>query len=191
MAIAVNVRGNMNRVIAEAQRNTRDVRSVAVPRALNKMIDQVKTGSSRAIRDKGYKLKVSTIKKSLKITRATAGSLTARVTASGRPIPLQEYSARQTAKGVSVDVLNGRKVVAHAFIATMPSGHKAVLVRMGKTHKKTRRGDRAMWSGLPVKQLFGPSVPDGMANAEVQEALQRLVLEKFPTILRQQIDRLK
>jgi hypothetical protein len=181
----------MNRVIADQQRKHKGVRSVAVPRALNKMIDQVKTSSAREVRDAGYKLKVGDIKKGLRIQRATASNLTAKVVASGRPIPLISYSARQTAKGVSVDVLHGRKVVAHAFVATMPSGHKAVMVRMGTTHKKKHKNERALWTGLPIKQLFGPSVPDGLANAAVQQALQRFVLEKFPKILQQQIDRLK
>jgi hypothetical protein len=190
MAIKVDVRGSMDRIIADVGNKKREVRSVAVPRALNKMIDQVKTGAARSIRDAGYKLKVSDIKKGLKISRAVAGNLTARVTASGNPIPLSAYGARQTAKGVSVDVLHGRKVITHAFIATMPSGHKGVFVRVGAQHKKTTKGSRTVWSGLPIKELFGPSVPDGMANAAVQETLQRLVLEKFPDILRQQIDRL-
>jgi hypothetical protein len=191
MAIKIDVRGSMDRIIADAGKKQREVRTVAAPRAINKMIAQVKTGAAREIRDAGYKLKVSDIKKGLKLSYATAASLTARVTASGKPIPLSAYGARQTAKGVSVDVLHGRKVITHAFIATMPSGHKGVFVRVGNQHKKTAKGSRIIWSGLPIKELFGPSIPDGMANAAVQAALQRLVLEKFPDILRQQIDRLK
>lgn len=190
MAIKVNVRGSMDRAIADQGRKKREVRTVAAPRALNKMADQVKVAAAREIRDAGYKLKVSDIKKGFKITRATASSLTSYVTASGKPIPLMAYGARPTAKGASVDVLNGRKVITHAFIATMPSGHKAVIVRVGNQHKKVAKGSRTVWSGLPIKQLFGPSIPDGMANAAVQEALQRLVTQKFPEILRQQIDRL-
>jgi hypothetical protein len=191
MAIRIDVRGSMDRIIADAQKKQREVRTVAAPRAINKMIAQVKTGAAREIRDAGYKLKVSDIKKGLKLSYATASSLTARVTASGKPIPLAAYGARQTAKGVSVDVLHGRKVITHAFIATMPSGHKGVFIRVGKQHKKRAGKGGTIWSGLPIKELFGPSVPDGMANAAVQAALQRLVLEKFPDILRQQIDRLK
>ena len=38
---------------------------------------------------------------------------------------------------------------------------------------------KAVWSALPVKQLFGPAVPDAMANASVQAALDRLVQETF------------
>lgn len=187
MAIKIDVRGSMDRIIADMGNIKREVVEKAAPRALNKVIDQVKTAAAREMRGAGYKLKVSDIKKGLKTSRASPSMLTATVKASGRPIPLVQYGARPTAKGVSVDVLHGRKVIAGAFIATMSNGHKGVYVRVGKLHKKVSKGGRAMWSGLPIKELFGPSVPDGLANSAVQEALQRLVQEKFPDILRQQI----
>lgn len=190
MAVTFNVRGGMDSVIADLGKQKRAVIDVALPRALNKMVDQVKTGSARSMRDAGYNLKVSDIKKGLTIIRANSGRLVATVRASGRPIPLVAYGARATAKGVSVSVLHGRKVVSHAFIATMPSGHKGVYVRVGTQHKKVHKKGGVVWSGLPIKELFGPSVPDGLANAAVQEALQRLVQEKFPDILRQQLKRI-
>lgn len=190
MAIKIDVRGGMDRVIADLERTKREVVEKAVPRALNKVADQVKTAASREMRDAGYKLKVSDIKKTMRIDRASPGKLTARVVASGRPIPLIQYGARQTGKGVSVDVLHGRKVITGAFIATMPSGHKGVYIRVGAKHKKVMKGGRAVWSGLPIKELFGPSVPDGLANKAVQETLARLIAERFPDILRQQIKHL-
>jgi hypothetical protein len=190
MAIQISVRGSMDKIVADMEKSKRAVLGVATPRALNKMADQVKVGAAREMRSAGYNLKVGDIKKGLKIIRATAGSLTATVTASGRPIPLIGYGARQTAKGVSVDVLKGRKVISHAFIATMPNGHKGVFIRPGKQHKRLAKNGKVVWSGLSIKELFGPSVPDGLANAAVQATLQRLVEDKFPEILRQQINRL-
>ena len=184
----IDVRGDMNAIIADMSRMKADVADKATVRALNKTAAQVKTNAARQIRDVGYQLKVGTIKRALKINKANAGKLTATVVASGRPIPLMQYGARQTAKGVSVSVLNGRKVIQQAFIATMPSGHTGVFIRTGKTHKKVVKNGRVQWSGLPIKELFGPSVPNGLANESVQQALQQLVEEKFPQILRQQID---
>lgn len=190
MAISVDVRGNMDAVIADLGRIKREVIEVATPRALNKMADQVKTGAAREVRAAGYNLKISDIKKGLSIVRATPGQLTAKVVASGRPIPLIGYGARKSSKGVSVSVLHGRKVISGAFIATMPSGHKGVFIRVGKQHKKVSKGGHAVWSGLPIKELFGPSLPDGLANVAVQQTLQRLIEQKFPEILRQQIKRI-
>lgn len=187
MAIKVDVRGSMDKIIADLGSLKKGVIEKAAPRALNKVIDQVTTATAREIRASGYKLKVGIIKKNLTKQRANAGKLVAVVRASGRPIPLINYGARETAKGVSVDVLNGRKVITGAFIAIKANGQKAVYVRAGKTHKKVLKNGRAIWSGLPIKELYGPSVPDGLANKSVQEALQRLVEEKFPDILRQQI----
>lgn len=187
MAIKVDVRGSMAGIIADMGRVKREVIDKAVPRALNKVIDQVRTTAAREMRGAGYNLKVGDIKKAMTVSRATPARLTANVLSSGRPIALIKYGARQTAKGVSVDVLRGRKVITGAFIATMPSGHKGVYVRVGKNHKKVMKNGRVMWSGLPIKELFGPSVPDGLANKAVQEALQRLIEEKFPVILQQQI----
>lgn len=188
MAISVGVRGSMDKVIAHMGRLKKGVVEKAAPRALNKVIDQVATATAREIRDAGYKLKVGIIKKNLTKQRAGPGKLVAKVRASGRPIPLIHYGARETAKGVSVDVLNGRKVITSAFIAIKANGMKAVYVRAGSSHKKVVKNGRAIWSGLPIKELYGPSVPDGLANQAVQEALQRLVEEKFPDILRQQIN---
>lgn len=190
MAITVDVRGSMDRIIADMEQLKREVVGKATVFALNKVADQVKTAASREMRDAGYKLKVSDIKKQLKVYRATSGNLTARVVAAGRPIALIQYGARQTAKGVSVEVLHGRKSIAGAFIATMPNGHKGVFVRVGSKHKKVMKNGHSIWSGLPIKELFGPSVPDGLASKAVQDALQRLIEDKFPEILQQQIKRL-
>lgn len=187
MAIKVDVRNNVSRVLAGMEQFKRDVVEKATVRALNKVVDQVKTAAAREMRDAGYNLKVSDIKKGLQTNKAFAGSLTAKVVASGRPIPLIKYGARQTSKGVSVDVLHGRKTIAGAFIATMPSGHTGVFVRVGNQHKKVARGGRVVWSALPIKELFGPSVPNGLVNKTVQAALQRLVEEKFPVVFAQQM----
>lgn len=187
MPVTVDVRGSMNSIIADLDRKKRDIAQLATVRALNKVADQAKTAASREIRAAGYKIKASEIKKGLSVTRATTGVLTAKVRATGRPIPLINYGARQVSNGVSVDVLHGRKVIAGAFIATMPSGHKGVYVRVGKQHKRVVKNGKTMWSGLPIKELFGPNVPNGLANEAVQAALQRFIQEKFPDILRQQI----
>jgi hypothetical protein len=190
MAVKFDVRGSMDRIIADMGRVKSEVVQKATPIALNKVAAQVKTSAAQSMRDAGYNLKVSAIKKGLTITRATSGRLTATVVASGRPIPLIAYGARQTGKGVSVDVLHGRKLIAGAFIATMRSGHKGIYVRVGNRHKRVMKAGKPVWSALPIRELFGPSVPDGLANKAAQDALQRLVEDKFPELLRQQIKRL-
>lgn len=51
---------------------------------------------------------------------------------SGTPVPLGRYPARQTRKGVRVEVNRGKRVLLKgAFLATMKSGHRGVWMREG------------------------------------------------------------
>lgn len=180
---SVNVRSNADSVVADLLFAAREMPE-ATMRALNKIGSQAVVATSREVRAAGYNLKIGEIKRGIKLIRATKSSLKASVVATGRPVPLIQYSARQTAKGVSVSVLRGRKVIAGAFIATMPSGHKGVFVREDNARaKKVGQGGKAKWHALPIRELFGPSIPDGMANKVVQEALQQMVVERFPKLL--------
>lgn len=180
----VGVRTNAGMVAMEFSEAARDMRDKATSRALNEMADQVKVAASRQIRDVGYKLRIATIKKGISVKRASPRNLKATVVARGSPLPLIEFSARETSKGVSVSVLQGRKVISGAFIATTPSGHRGVFVReAGAKHKKMTTRGKPSWHALSIRELFGPSVPDGLANEAVQGELKRFVTEKFPTIL--------
>lgn len=182
--LSVNVRTNAHSIAFEMMAASQEMRNTALVRALNKMGQQVITASSREVRKAGYNLKAAEIKKSLKLKRATQGNYTATVTASGRPIPLILYGARQTAKGVTVSVLNGRKVIPGAFIATMPTGHTGVFVlQPGGKHRKFKKAGKTSWHQLPIRELYGPAIPDAMANANVRDAVDALVAAKFTGIL--------
>ncbi len=182
--IQVGLKTNAGSVALEFSTSARDMRDKATSAALNEMAEQVKVAAARGIRDAGYKVRVRTIKQGLSISRAAPSKLRAAVIARGRPIPLVEFSARQTSRGVSVSVLHGRKTIAGAFIAVMPNGHRGVFVRgEGARHKKMTTRGKPSWHALEIRELFGPSVPDGMANTQVQEALQAFVAEKFPVLL--------
>lgn len=180
----VNLRTNAHSVAMEFSLAGREMEPALV-RALNKTTDQGKVQTSRAIRDVGgYNLKASVIKAGIKVRRASQGQLKAAIVSSGRPVPLIKYSARQTAKGVTVLVQKGRKLIAGAFIATMPTGHQGVYVREANArHKRVGHGSKASWHALPIRELFGPSVPDGMANPDVRDAVLAFMNEKFPSIL--------
>lgn len=181
----VGVRTNAGEVASQFAEAARTMRDRATMRALNEVADQAKVAAARQIRDVGYKLKISAIKKGIKVERATMANLRAAVIAQGRPIPLIEYSANELkGKGVSVSVLNGRKLIKGAFIATMPSGHRGVFVREENAkHKKMMTRGKPSWHALGIRELFGPAVPDGMANKEVAEAFARFVDQAFPAIL--------
>jgi hypothetical protein len=164
-----------------------DLQDKAIMRAVNKTADAAKTATSREIRAQGYNIKAAAISKSLHIRRATRHDLEAVIEVTGKPIPLINYGARQVGRGVSVQVKNGRKIIPGAFIATMPNGHRGVFVRVGKGHKKVMRGGRAVWSGLPIRELWGPSIPTAAANEAVQSALASTIRDKYARLLAHEI----
>ena len=107
--IKVTLNTNAAAIIADF-RAAQDAMPKAIASAINKMAAQVKTAASRYVRDAGYNMKASTIKKGIRIVRASSGSLTASVIASGRPIPLIEFGAVDMhPSGVAVKVLNGTR----------------------------------------------------------------------------------
>lgn len=174
---------NIQDVIRELDAARREARP-AVARALNRTIDQVKVRAAREVRAAGYKLKISDIKGAIKISRASTSRLRAEAAASGRPIPLAKYGARQTATGVSVDVLQGRKTIAHAFVAKDSNGGKQVFLRKpGSKHRKTVKGGKVVWTQLPIEKKWGPSIPDALKNEAVERALVSLIEDRFPDIL--------
>jgi Prophage minor tail protein Z (GPZ) len=178
----INVKTNADKVVMEFLAAGRDMRDRAVASALNKTVTQARTAASREIRGAGYNLKAGDVKKAMRMQRATSGQLRASLIASGRPIPLFKYSARATAKGVSVSVMKGRKLIAGAFIATMPNGRRGVFVR-DMTKARHPRTKKNKYADLPIKELYGPSIPAALANAKVQDALLTIMNEKFPKIL--------
>ena len=138
----LSVRATTREITAGATPNPKDeVR--AIVRALNKTAAQARTGGGRIVRGSDYNIKASAIKRSFTIERATPSRLAVTLKATGRPITLANYGPTQTKKGVTVRVKNGRKTLRHAFLATMPNGHKGVFERIGKgrtdsTIKKAR-----------------------------------------------------
>lgn len=183
MPMKLVVTSNVEQVYKDFRAGKEETKA-AVVRALNRTIDAVKVRSAREVRDAGYKLKIGDIKAAIRISRASTSRLRADAIASGRPIALIKYNARQIGVGVSVDVLNGRKVVAHAFIANSANGTPQVLIReKNAKHKKVIKNGQARWTALPIKKLFGPSIPDAMANQIVAKAIMDLINDRFPVIL--------
>lgn len=136
---------------------------VAAARAINKTLTNVRTEASKQIRQERA-LKANVVKDALSISRATRSRLIGALYATGRPIPLRDYAARQTKKGVTVSVTRGqRKRVQHAgnaaFIVNKIGGN--VFAREGK-------------SRLPIKKLYGPSIPATFVKDRVMAAIDRV-----------------
>jgi predicted DNA-binding protein (UPF0251 family) len=165
---------------------TREAARKAIPRALNKVATTARAEAARAIKDAGYGMKIGLIKNAISIIRANDGELIVYIRATGRPIPLIAFGARQVSGGVSVAVKNGRKTIADAFIATMHSGHKGVYMRAdGSRHipRRLKRGGPA----LPIKELYGPSIPSQFSSQAIRAAIERTARDRFPVVLQQEL----
>ena len=79
-------------------------------------------------------------------------------------IPLIDFKAKgpepSRGKGRGVTWSNpggGRNNDPHAFIATMPGGHRGVFVRKGGATSQRGKAGKG-WTTLPIRELFGPSL---------------------------------
>lgn len=150
-------------------------REQAVPIALNDMVKQVRTQASRQIRQT-YNIKSAVLKKNMVIKFAMQSNLTASVIASVGSLPVAAFNARQTKTGVAVTIKKGNtKTIAHAFIATMQSGHRGAFVRTGDAR-------------FPIKELFTIGPSRAFASKAVQAAMITLIQTKFPQILAGKIE---
>lgn len=174
------------RDLVQRMRATNKALDRALPRAVNKVATSAKTQAAREIRAEGYKLKVGTIKKAISLSKATRSRPVAYVKAKGKPVNLIEYGARFTrARGVTVTVKGPRKRVGGgAFVATMPTGKKLVLVRKPQTRPRIKA---ERYAELPIRALPGPSVPAMFGNDRVLGALVRKVKERLPVVMRQEL----
>lgn len=105
------------------------------------------------------------ITRALSLSRPTGSDINTlewALLVSGGPVPLVAYPARQTRKGVSVEVNRGKRtLVAHAFLATMKSGHEGVFRREGKAR-------------LPIRELLGSRPVDALLHeGEAQAVAER------------------
>lgn len=135
----------------------------ATIRALNKAAVNVRTASVAAVR-KHRALSARAIRDGITIERASKVKLYSQLKVSGRPVSLKEYGARKGARGVSVLVTPGRRKLVHhhgntAFIADSIGGH--VFAREGQAR-------------LPIRKLFGPSLP----STFTQDAVRRVWTDK-------------
>lgn len=166
----------------------------AIIRALNKTAITARADAAKSIRAEGYNIKAAAIKKSFATTKAAKGRLVVVLRATGKPIALIEYGARQTKSGVSVQVKGGREVLRHAFIATMKSSHKGVFERTGAARLKAPKrvaGSKTRRVNVPIVEKFGPSIPATLANDAIQKAIQQKINQRFPTVLAQELAFLK
>lgn len=139
-----------------------------ISRAINRTISPAKTAVSRGIRQE-VNIKAGDLNKKIKVEKATFGKWEGRIKLSTKRIPLEDFGAKQTAKGVSYKIkkAGGRKVISSGFIATMASGHTGVFKRKGKTR-------------LPIQEKFGPSI--GIVFKRANRLVQKVTADAYKNL---------
>lgn len=148
----------------------------AAARALRRTAMNVRTLMVSEVR-KDIGLPAGVVRDEVRI-KVDPAALVATVGVTGRPIPLIAFSAsgpvpsRGRGLGVSYRIgREGRKRISNAFIARvhgpLPSGvvspgHTGVFVRARAAMTRKSRGAWGM--NLPIKQLYGPSLPKVFAK---------------------------
>jgi hypothetical protein len=117
-----------------------------------------------------------TVKASLSIERARADHLTGALVARGKPLKMIEFRPRETRNGVQVRIGGKVETYRRAFIATMRTGHTGVFERKGRER-------------LPIRELYGASVPGYMARTDVLPVIQRTLSERLVENLKRQLER--
>lgn len=152
-----------------------------VLRSLNRSLDRAtKTMgkvAAQAIRER-LNLKVRDIKKSVVPYRRAKARGVAEIRVLPKPVPIMAYAARQTRRGVTFKVKRhgGRQRLPHAFVATMPSGHKGVFTRAGKGAPR-----------FPIRERFSTSVRQYMDDKRLQRRVIRAGQATFVKNLRSEI----
>ena len=149
--------------------------SRAVNTAVNETGRQTLTMAARLVsKEAGLKARIT--KKQFTVRKSRPATLTAHVVASGSPIQLIEFGARQTKRGVSAKAWGKRKTYPGTFIATMASGKRGVFVRKGAAR-------------LPIRPLYGPGVPGTLAQEKITRATKEFAGQRLRSNIARQMDR--
>lgn len=185
--ISIDITADVSRARRKLYRvRDRDVRRAAAV-ALNRTATTVRKEATKKLKDvvgTELGLGASGLKKSIRMYRASAraGRLLARLVPSGRHLPLINFKARKTKKGVTHSAWGRRQLAKGAFIAKMPGGHKGVYRRLDSRYAKRHTQGRPETSSpnLPIKEMFGPSLPREFVNKRVLNRMNRTARVAWP-----------
>ncbi len=126
--------------------------NLAIVRSLNKTVSGAKTATAKGI-GKTVTLKAKVIKKNMRISKASALRLSAKLHLKRVLTPAILFTNRKLKKGVSLKVYKNKGAVrlSHYFYAQMSSGRRGIFSR-----REISNGFYA--KRLPIDEFFGPSI---------------------------------
>lgn len=178
-------------------------------RAINKTTVWARKQLSDEIRQERPGLTAAAIREAIRLYKANAKVLQATARITGKRVPLIDLGARQSKGGTSYRTAAGpRAKIREAFVQTMASGHRGVFVRSGQPRTvgiSQGRTRKSLWTSrglgktyrprLPIRELFGPSVPQVAGDmleqrpetlSAVQERLAMEIDRQVEVFLQQQ-----
>lgn len=168
----------------------------AAARALLRSANKAKTFTGRLL-SKDYNIKTRSITKALKISpRPTPLNQTVAIMGRGPRLPIYKHTKnkpKQTPLGVRYNAGGGRRVHAHQFIATMPSGHIGIFVRAKKRGKRRGSGTSRTTgvkykSALAIRELTYPAIAHMITNTDRGEEIFKFFTADYPKQLHSQLD---
>lgn len=158
-----------------------------IANAINRTVTNIKKNMASET-SKKYNITSTDVKKTISISRASRSNLIGKTVSKSSPIVLSKFKVspnspvkygnkgKRTPKVYKVSVRKGKadkKLDADpkAFIAIMKSGHKGLFVRTTD-------------NSLPIKQLYGPSVPQMIKNEDSMKKIE----EEAQSTLNKRID---
>ena len=147
--------------------------SQALSVAVNDTARQVRTRTIQLV-TKESSLPRAVVARGIRLHTATPSNLQAMVEGTGRPVPLREFKARQTKRGVVATVWGERQFYAHAFIVQSLGGH--AYVRQGRGR-------------LPIHKMYGAGIAQVMSEQWIAHVLVTLGRERLSINVARQLDR--
>lgn len=165
--------------LTQVKRYASDVQKKYVPAAAGIALKRIGTTlrkvASLKFRER-LAIKAAVAKGALTAQRIGSDKMTMRITATGSPIPLRDYGARQTKKGVSFRVTRAGKRKRYiakgrpGFILESKGGH--VFVRTEDDPPGAQKGR--------IRKVYGPSIPQYFLTKVIIGAMEATARERWP-----------
>lgn len=175
MSVEIEITGDGIMRLADAARALGDQRKAytAFRRGLNKAGQMAYTQVKREVAKQVGASQAKVIRYGgLKRIPASGQLLETRIISRGGHIPLNDFKARQTRRGVSAAPWGQRRVFGGTFIVPSIGGN--VFKRIGRGR-------------LPIEKLWGPAVPKELVKDRSREAFESTVRRVLPPEIARQV----
>lgn len=165
----------------------------AINRATNKSLLKTRTQARKAIRLK-FNLPGKVVNPLISSKNAGKGNDQAYIQGRGSQIPIYKVTGKPKQKplGVSINTGTGKRIIKHAFIAKVQSGHigvfKRTLAKGGKRVPYVDTKGRKQNKNLPIRELKFPSPAHMLTQPRFAEKLFTFFTRDYPLQLRKQLN---